>query len=239
MVLDAGTGIRSLGAFLAGTDHTLTLLFTHLHTDHISGFPFFAPLFEADRPIDLIPYCDPTQASAAWSPLVLMDGTHFPVPATDVPSACRVATASPATVLKPHGLQLDRLRVNHPGGAWGYRLTHEGRSFVFIPDNELSAPSSTLDRDELTAFCHGADVLCHDAQYLPSERDERSGWGHSVVSDVQALARAADVGHLVLFHHDPERSDAAIDHIQAASREALQPHAIRCTAAYEGLQLTL
>jgi ribonuclease BN (tRNA processing enzyme) len=81
--------------------------------------------------------------------------------------------------------------------------------------------------------------LCHDAQYVAAEREARRGWGHSVVSDVCALARMADVEHLVLFHHDPQRSDAALDQIQARARRVLHPHRISCTAAYEGLTLTL
>jgi ribonuclease BN (tRNA processing enzyme) len=240
VMLDAGTGARSLGTTLAGTAHSITVVFTHLHTDHVAGFPFFAPLFEAQRSITLVPYRSSVEAaSPLWTPLDLMDGVHFPVLATEIPARCHTTPGSPEAALARCGLKVARLPVNHPGGAWGYRISHQNRTFVFIPDNELSAPSPTVAPEDVAAFCQGADVLCHDAQYVAAEREARRGWGHSVVADVCALARSAQVDHLVLFHHDPDRSDAALDRIQARARRLLQPDQISCTAAYEGLTLSL
>lgn len=236
IVLDAGTGIRPLGNVLVGTAASITLMFTHLHTDHIAGFPFFAPLFEPDRRINLVAY---NGGADTWSPLALMDGLHFPLSPAEVPASCNTLHTSAEEALEEQGVELSRLLVNHPGGAWGYRLQHDGRSFVFIPDNELTDPSPTTDMETIAAFCRGADVLCHDAQYVASERDARRGWGHSVVEDVCALARMAEVKHLMLFHHDPSRTDADLDHIQTRARRALHPDQISCTAAYEGFTLSL
>jgi ribonuclease BN (tRNA processing enzyme) len=134
------------------------------------------------------------------------------------------------------------MATNHPGGGAGYRLEHAGRSIVYLTDNELEPPyEKAMTYDEFAQFCWQADVLIHDAQYLEEDMPHKHGWGHSLVSQACALAVMAEVKHLVLFHHDPERSDAALDAIQAAARCWLHtqaPH-MRCTAAYEGLTIAL
>ena len=86
-------------------------------------------------------------------------------------------------------------------------------------------------------FCTGADVLIHDAQYRSDDVPEKVGWGHSVLRDTCRLARAAAVDELVLFHHDPERTDEALDAMQKQARSWLGAHDVECRAAYEGLTL--
>src|SRR5690606_35670477 len=85
------------------------------------------------------------------------------------------------------------------------------------------------------AFCRGADVLCHDAQYRASEIAARRGGGHSSVEQVAELAVEAGVRNAVLFHHDPDRTDAELDEVQAEAAARLDPHGIGCTVAFEGL----
>lgn len=51
LVLDAGSGIRELGATLAGRCTRMDILLTHLHPDHIRGLMFFAPLFDRDAEV--------------------------------------------------------------------------------------------------------------------------------------------------------------------------------------------
>jgi phosphoribosyl 1,2-cyclic phosphodiesterase len=253
VVLDAGTGIRPLGDRLAGTATPVTLLFTHRHIDHISGFPFFAPLFEEGRPLELIGYpagdrsADGARSGGRssgrdgdyWWPLSLLDGVYFPVRAGELPAALECVEQPPARALAPYGVEVDALEANHPGGAFGYRLQHGGGSFVFLPDNELHAPEARTSVERVASFCEGADLLCHDAQYLDSERAAHRGWGHSTVDAACDLAVRAGVDHLVLFHHDPERRDDALDRIQRQARRRLADEPVRCTAAYEGLEIDL
>lgn len=236
LVLDAGSGIRRLGEALAGDTREVCILLSHLHTDHISGFPFFRPLYEPGRVIYLIDY--PHQ-HGGWSLLNLLDGIHFPLLPHHLCGAVERVEEDSAAFLHRHGIQVTACSLNHPGGALGYRIEHAGRVFVFMPDNELEATTTTTSFDALADFCRGADVLCHDAQYLGDELDFHAGWGHSRVRRVRDLARAAAVRHLVLFHHDPGRTDDALDAIQADSRADLADAGIACTVAYEGLQLTL
>ena len=244
LVLDAGTGIFELGRRLLGTDKEVFLLLSHRHNDHLQGLPFFAPLYHPCAPIHLLDY---EHHGEAWSPLVLFDGIRYPLRREMLPAACLRVQGDVLAHLAAHGFSVERQALNHGGGAYGYRITHEGRSFVYITDNEIVEPGSADVGAELyekpvaferfAAFCAGADVLCHDAQYRAGEMAMRRGWGHSQLPDVCRLAEAAQVRHLVLFHHDPARTDDAVDALLGEARARLAESGIACTAAYEGLTL--
>ena len=141
--------------------------------------------------------------------------------------------------LRAHGFMIHRIRMNHPGGAFGYRVVHDDKSFVYMPDNELNPLQPRTSFSELVTFCSGADLLAHDAMYNMDELPAKKGWGHSAVQEACDLAIAAHVRHLVLTHHAPERDDTAIDVLQKKARKQLASHAISCTAAYEGLEFEL
>lgn len=236
LVLDAGTGIRELGKHLTGTAKTIVMLVTHPHFDHVLGFPFFAPLYEPGRELYLFDY---VREGHRWSLLDLLNGFHFPVASSALPARCiRVDPSS--RLLQERGFSLSQVHLNHPGGAMGYRIGFGGCSVVYISDNELVPllpPTTPLEA--IVSFCRGCDVLIHDAQYVPANMPMKRGWGHSLVSEACALAQAAQVGELVLFHHDPDRSDDELDAIQAEACAALTAEGIRCTVAYETLQRRL
>ena len=238
LVLDAGTGIRRLGRALAGHDAEIFLALTHLHNDHVQGFPFFDPLFEQGRSLHLIDHqLGPIQGSL----LDLFDGVHHPLLPAGI--ACRVERVrdEPEAFLAEHGFAVQRLVVNHPGGAYGYRVepVGGGGAFVHIPDCELDQPDGAVSFDEMVAFCQGASVLSHDAQFAYDEIPKRIGWGHSSARAACRLAAAAGVGELVLFHHDPDRDDEAVDELVARSRRTLLPDGIRVRGASEGLRLAI
>ena len=237
LVLDAGTGIKGLGAALVGGSERIVLLLSHPHWDHIMGMPFFAPLYERGRSIDVVDF---EADGARFSPLEAIDGVHFPLRREQLPCEVKTAAGDGIALLREHGFEARRIRLNHPGGAYGYRIEVGGRSFVHMTDNEIDPPEgSATSFEELVDFCQGVDVLCHDAQYMAGEHDGRWGWGHSAMPRVCDLAVAADVAHLVLFHHDPDRTDAQVADMEGAARAALAPHGIQSTAAFEGLSLEL
>jgi len=237
LVLDAGSGIRDLGLTLLDGQHEIFILLTHLHTDHILGFPFFAPLHQPGRNIHLLDY---DRNGARWSLLNLIDGIHFPLCVSDLVSSPINIEGDVLGYLGALGFNIRRMDVNHPGGAYGYRIEQAGRVLVHIPDNEIDPPGvKTTPYDVLVAFCSGADVLVHDAQYLRTEMPAKWGWGHSVVNRVCDLAVSAGVKELILFHHDPARKDKEVDQIQSYARSLLKPKGIACRAAYEGLRIDL
>ena len=235
LIIDAGTGIRPLGRELLGSMKPIYVVLTHVHSDHVEGFPFFKPLYEAGRPIHLI---DHVYDDTRWSLLESFDGFHFPLEPSDIPARVQRVEEKAVPFLNDAGFALSRRPVNHPGGAYGYRLSLNGETVVHIPDNEINPPGDTVvPFDELVEFCTGADVLVHDAQYIQDDLPEKSGWGHSILRDVCRLAREAEVNHLVLFHHDPDRHDDALDAMQKRAQDNLSEHDIDCTAAHEGLTL--
>ncbi len=240
LILDAGTGIRGLGGALSAGDGDLFILISHRHWDHVQGFPFFAPLYQENRRIYLFPA---TSGHELFCSLIdQMDGAHFPITPDLLPADWRCIERDESVFLAKRGIEVSRIAVNHPGGSSGFRIVRDGASVVYVPDNELDPPGEPVVRmDELITFCARADVLIHDAQYLPSDMPAKHGWGHSVVGQVLEMAHAADVGHLLLFHHDPDRSDDALDRMQEEARSWLRARgsATRCTVAREGLVLSV
>ena len=117
---------------------------------------------------------------------------------------------TPGVEVSPRaGVRVRSFALRHPGGAVGYRIAYGGVSVAYIVDHEHPL-------EGLEAFVAGADVLIYDASYTEAEYGARVGWGHSTWQEGVRLAEAANVGRLVLFHHDPEHDDATMDAIAAA-----------------------
>lgn len=236
LVLDAGTGMRALGEDLVGKDTDIFVLLSHAHWDHIQGFPFFAPLYQPHRTIAFFPT---HMGHTLWcAALDQMDGMHFPMTPEDLPCRVLCLMEKGFEAFRERGCHLSWIATNHPGGGAGYRIECAGRSLVYLTDNELEPPyEKATSFAEFAEFCQQADVLIHDAQYLHSDMPAKHGWGHSLVQQACELAVAAEVKHLLLFHHDPGRTDDALDSIQDEARAwiSTQDRHMQCTTAYEGL----
>lgn len=231
LILDAGTGIRRLGIGLDGDPRPITILLTHLHWDHVQGLMFFGPLHERGRTIALE---TPDRSMTSLEQIAGVDGVHFPLTVDKITSDLRINQGAPVGEMVG-GLCVRRLRVNHPGLCDGIRVECSGHALVFIPDNEINPlEKGPLVWDDLVAFCRGADVLIHDAQYREVEMSAKRGWGHSTVDEACRLGVAAQVKHLVLFHHDPERTDRDVDAIVAGCRARMKG-AVEVSAAAEGM----
>lgn len=240
LVLDSGSGIRELGKYLSANSAEIYIILSHSHWDHIHGFPFFHPIYQKSRHIRLFP--NRTEQSTICSLLDQMDGAHFPVSSESLPSQPDCVGGDEVDFLRSHGIHVSKIPTNHPGGAFGYKLESGGRSVVYLTDNELEPPyAKTTEFEDFVRFCRRVDILIHDAQYLESDMPLKHGWGHSLASQACALAAAAEVKHLILYHHDPDRTDDEIDAIQDDARKQLHRlgSTARCTAAYEGLTLDI
>jgi phosphoribosyl 1,2-cyclic phosphodiesterase len=256
LVLDSGTGIREFGKAAARGSEEIFIILSHAHWDHIHGFPFFLPIYEPNRKIFMFPArLGPTsicglclRAKALGDKTILcplleqMDGAHFPVQTQNVPSQPKCVTEDEVSFLCSRGIHISCIAGNHPGGSFGYRIEHEGKSLVYLTDNELDPPyRKATEFEGFVEFCRHADVLIHDAQYLERDMPQKHGWGHSLVSQACDLAAKAEVKQLILYHHDPDRSDDELDQMQNDARRQMNaenPH-IPCTVAYEGLALTM
>jgi phosphoribosyl 1,2-cyclic phosphodiesterase len=156
---------------------------------------------------------------------------YFPVPFERIP-----ATIS-FTELAAESFEIDDVVVTstpvcHPGSTLGYRLSQNGSSFAYIPDNEPA-----LDRESGLAVAGDADVLFHDAQFTDEEYTTRVGWGHSAMSDFVTYLAAAAPKRAVMFHHDPTHADGQLEGMLEGVRDATGSGAVEL--AHEGLEIQL
>jgi phosphoribosyl 1,2-cyclic phosphodiesterase len=240
IVLDAGTGIRPLGRALAvEAPATIHLLLTHLHLDHIEGFPFFAPVWRPETELHV--WGPPSPVRSLEERIArYVSPPLFPRQLADVPARLRFHDV-PDEEWAIGGVSVLAHLISHPGPTVGYRLSENGRSLAYIPDHEPA-----LGVDDLTAISPewvsgyalavGVDVLLHDAQYSAEEYSARVGWGHSKVDDAVTFALCAGAGRLVLFHHDPLHTDSDLDAL-LASAVRLWGEDGAPTLAHEGLMI--
>ena len=247
VVLDAGSGLRPLGGALSAERGTVAvhLLLSHTHWDHIQGFPFFKPLASPGNTLHIY------GAAQAGVPLeeILhrqMEPTVFPVPLKALAATLVVSPVSEGA-FEVDGYRVATLQLRHPGTTLGYRLAPAdgGREVAYLTDNELgpggSYPVPPDWRARLVAFLAGADTLIHDGMYAESIIAARAGWGHSTPREAVDLAVEAGCQRLILFHHDPENDDDAVDRMlrDARSYAALKSATLEVEAASEGRRLSL
>lgn len=244
IILDAGSGLRELGDVLVneGADVRADLFLTHLHWDHIQGFPFFAPLYDRrtrlrvhgarQHGLDL-----PTLLGGQMAPL------YSPVPFDAVVADLAFSHLGRAPWRRA-GVEVAFFRLRHPGVTLGYRIRSGGISMAYLPDNELAGdafPVAANWRSRLVRFLRGVDLLFHDATYTDAEYRDRIGWGHSTFAQAVALAEESKVRSLYLFHHAAGRPDQDIAERLAESRDDLRRRgsSLELFAACEGEDLVL
>lgn len=229
LVLDAGTGLRSLSRLLPGPAFRGAILLSHLHWDHLQGIPFCLATDHYQSVVDL--YL-PAQGGQSGRDLLarMMSPPCFPI----TPEGLRGSwtfTALPAGHIDLGGFEVTAAEVAHKGGrTFGYRVDDLTASIGYLPDHGPVQGCS----DEVRAMIRGVDLLVHDAQFLESERSVADLFGHATIDDAIALAAEAQVGRLVLFHHGPARTD---DQLDAIADKIDAP--IPVTLAVEGQTITI
>ncbi|PYP36653.1 MAG: hypothetical protein DMD34_02735 [Gemmatimonadetes bacterium] len=253
VILDAGTGIRPLGRELVERQNGAVqaeILLSHAHWDHIQGLPHFKPFF---APGNAVRIWGSRQGTTSLEAILRqqMDPAVFPVPLDALSAKLTVQQVEPGE-FTVGAFRVRAMRLRHPGTTLGYRLTPagaggraEGASMAYVTDNELGPggkyETSPSWRKDFVTFLEGVELLIHDAMYTPEELEEHRGWGHSTFEEAVALAGDAGVKRLVLFHHEPEHGDEAIDALVAAARRQARTKGLpaEVVAAQEGMTLTL
>jgi phosphoribosyl 1,2-cyclic phosphodiesterase len=248
VILDAGSGIRLLGQHLMRANPgpmNLDVLLSHTHWDHIQGLPFFQPLNTKGNSVRIF------GAAQAGVPLeeILdrqMDPVVFPVPLKALAADLQVTEVTGGR-FEIDGFYVEAMRLRHPGTTLGYKLlpVKGGPTMAYVTDNELGSGGS-YDvppdwREQLVRFLTGVHTLIHDGMYSEDMIELRAGWGHSTPRQAVDLASEAGCRHLVLFHHEPENDDPAIDRLLEDARVYARGVASRMIvdAAMEGLTLNL
>ncbi|HWC10962.1 MAG TPA: MBL fold metallo-hydrolase [Acidimicrobiales bacterium] len=237
LVLDAGTGIRNLSRHFDGRPFRGTILLGHLHWDHTQGLPFFAA---GDEPGSEVTVVMPAQGDPGEVLERAFSPPHFPVTPSQLRGRWRV-TAHDTGEHDVEGFHVVAAEIPHKGGrTFGYRVSDGTGTLAYLSDHSPVAAGDGPDglgarHQTALALTRDADVLVHDAQHTAAEFRSRRHLGHSAVEYAVGLAEAAGARTLVLFHHDPLRTDDEIDALVAA--QAGGPVAV--VAAAEGMTLEL
>jgi ribonuclease BN (tRNA processing enzyme) len=222
IIVDAGSGIRRLGNRLINEGRfEYNMIFSHSHLDHISGFPFFKPLYDSRTTINLMG-CPATQGNIKMSLSRAMGAPIFPIQLDAVRAKINYSDECPLS-FRIDSIEVFNINLSHPNLGLGYKFVEDGKKFVFLTDNELGYKHrGGSSFQEYVEFTKNADLLIHDADYTPEEYKTTKTWGHSTYLDALNLALAAQVKQLGLFHHNQDRSDADQDAIVQRCRELIQ-----------------
>lgn len=242
IILDGGTGLRLLGEELVKTGMPLHthMFFSHVHWDHIQGFPFFIPIFQRNNEIHIFGGKN-LEMTLGETLAGQMNFPNFPVTLDTCAAKMHFKQFEDGQELTiTDGLTIKGLPLQHPNGCYGYRIEYKGKVFTYCTDTEHSGDEQDPDQNVLE-LARSADVFVYDAQYTPGEYTgeeggmSKKGWGHSTYVEAAKLANLANVKQLVLFHHDPSHSDDKIEEMEQACKE-LFPNS---EAAREGREFHL
>ena len=237
ILLDLGTGLPFFDHGLGGRNvpFRAAALVTHLHFDHVQGLPFFEPVLEAGTVLDVY---GPAQPGRSLHDALagLIGPPYFPVPLDDLPAELRfhdvvdgrfgVGTAT--VTVRP---------VPHTAPSVGYRVEWDGASVAYVSDHQAPPGFDHVDRAVLE-LCEGVDMLIHEAQYTRAEFAAKPDWGHCTVDYAALVAQKAGARRLCLFHHDPWRTDDALDDLVEEARALCAGTGVaEVTAAAQGVTL--
>lgn len=233
IVFDAGTGIRELGVAMdLSKKHNINIFISHPHWDHISGFPFFTPIFIPGNNVTIY---GPGTFEKSLEEIMRgqMSYSYFPVRTEELQAKITFKELKEEK-LKIGNFTIESKFLSHPVTCLGYRVTYKKeKTFVYLGDNEpyfnlfdeKDTEVATLAKDMntmLQRFVQDADVLVTDAQYIPSEYNSHRGWGHSTTHDAVNMAIKAGIKKLFFFHHDPQRTDSQMDQIVSHYRQKIR-----------------
>ncbi len=238
IILDAGTGIFPLSqTLLAELPVTANVLITHSHWDHIQGLPFFIPNFIPGNTLRLHGGFDPVSGKGIEQVMsVQLQYSYFPVREAEMKARIEYVTLAPGETIQIGSATVTPYLLNHPVIDFGYRIECNGKSVFFTGDHE---PPYNIYEPQDEGFAEyqvfvdeknqaiedairGVDVFIADSSYTDAEYPAKKGWGHGTFSTSMAMAHAANAKVLFCTHHEPTRSD---DALEAAFQSALQSNA--------------
>lgn len=237
LIFDGGTGLRVLGMkLLSEMPLDAAMFFTHSHWDHIQGFPFFVPAFVPGNKVNIYGAVAPNGSTIEQRLNDQMLHPNFPVPLQIMGADLKFCDIEVGETVEIGDIKVENALLNHPGEAVGYRVSWAGKTAAYITDTEHFP--DRLDENVLW-LSRDADVMIYDATYTDSEynneKSSKVGWGHSTWQEAVKVAKAANVKHLVIFHHDPLHNDDFMDEVAQDTAEQF-PNSV---VAREGMVIDL
>ena len=222
IIIDAGTGIRCLGnSLIERKISRYYLLFTHAHWDHIQGFAFFRPLLSNKAKLMI----QDREFLGVYTKALLnkvMEMPFFPIGLKDLKADIKFDQALTGK-FNIGSLSIETIPTSHPGGGLGYKFIEDGKSFVFLTDNELGFDHpGGVGFDAYMKFSQNVDLLFHDAEYTDDEYQQKGSWGHSSIQTVLDLALKANVKKFGMSHLNQDRTDDQMDSIVSKCRKDLK-----------------
>lgn len=240
VIVDLGTGIKPLGDRLIQVDSkregiTADIFVSHTHWDHIMGFPMFGPIFMPNSKLHIrgpVSFDDESLEQIIGGQLAYR---YWPITRGELSARIEYTQIGETSTDLGDGLCVTSKFLNHPILCLGYRFEYEGKSIVTAFDhepfrnlfstdpadpgfNEFAAQegetAASEENEKISRFYEGADLLVHDCQYTEAEFEHHLGWGHSSYNYALDTAASAGVKKLILFHHDPNRTDAQLEELE-------------------------
>jgi phosphoribosyl 1,2-cyclic phosphodiesterase len=247
VICDCGSGLRDFGNYFLGLMKSgkqvgpgvFHIFLSHLHWDHLQGFPFFVPAYIPGMEVNI--YGGHGELERAF--YGQQEPPYFPVPLKAMSAAIRFTVLEPGKAYDIDGLTVKTMPQNHPGGSYGYSFEKDGKKVVYSTDCEHKEDADRSDYP-FTEFFRNADILVFDAQYALAEAISiKENWGHSNNMVAVELAVRAGVKHLCIFHHEHTSDDAALDKVLEDTRRYLGIYDASSTMqidlAYEGLEIEI
>ena len=234
IILDAGTGIRTLGHdFLKRSMKSAMILLTHTHWDHINGFPFFAPAFRPGYSFHIMAGHLSDRGGIENILASQMAHPMFPVPLNAMQAELTFSDfRAGAEFSLGDGIEVRTAPLRHPNEATAYRIDYRGASVCYVTDTEHTP--GRLDENVL-GLIDGAGLVIYDCTYTDDEFPSKVGWGHSTWQEGVRLCRAANVHRLAIFHHDPDHDDQFMEHLEDTARQTWEGALV----ARDNMELTI
>ena len=241
LVCDLGSGARPFGAHVlarqSGKPATVNVFMSHVHWDHIMGFPFFGPAYVPGTHIR-IHGCHEVIEQAFR---LQQAPPCFPVEFSQLAADIEFVKLTPGRAHEIAGVQVTPTPQMHSGDSYGYRFEAGGKAVVYTTDSEHKL-ENRAQTERFVRFFHGADLVVFDAMYsLADAISVKADWGHSSNIIGVELCQMARVKHLVLFHHEPAYDDSTIEGVLRETRRFEEltrgTQALEISAAYDGLEI--
>lgn len=243
VLLDMGSGARPAAGNalreLKGTPGEFHVFMSHLHWDHIMGFPFFTPAYIPGHTIHI--YGCHAELEHAFRRQ--QAPPSFPVDFSMMGAKIEFVQIEPGRTYDIAGYRVTAKVQAHGGDSFGYRLERDGKAMIYSTDSEHKLENAE-ETDSFVEFFRGADLVIFDSMYsLADAVSVREDWGHSSNIVGVELCQLAEAKHLVLFHHEPANDDVTIERVWRETERLEEitrgEHPVKITAAYDGLEVTL